>query len=302
MARIVVITNGNYFARVILSGVLRKRQSEIVHVIVVGGDYRNRTGLHAAWHLAKCMAPRFFLFKLLLHLAQRIFETGTGEVASLQASPSGTQRILITEVSSVEDPRVRQLLEDLSPDLLISVSCPQRIGHTLLSLVKRGGINIHSSLLPAYAGLAPYLWVLANGERVTGTTVHWMTHKWDQGNILVQKECAIEPGVSVFHLFEALARLGDEALVEAVELALAGAKGSQQNLSQRSYYSHPTAAACRDLKRRGYCFMRGSEWVGLLRGSNGRPASERALFPHAQSEIGSSKSADELKTSLTTHS
>ena len=182
------------------------------------------------------------------------------------------------------------------------MSCPQRISETLLSLAKRGGINIHSSLLPAYAGLAPYLWVLANGERVTGTTVHWMTHKWDQGNILVQKECPIEPGVSVFHLFEALARLGGEALVEAVELALAGAKGSQQDLSQRSYYSHPTAAACRDLKRRGYCFMRGSDWVGLLRGSNSGLMNERALFPHAQSENGSSKNADELKTSLTTHS
>src|ERR1700691_3572797 len=122
MARIVVITNGNYFARVILSGVLRKRQSEIVQVIVVGGDYRNRTGLHAAWHLAKSMAPRFFLFKLLLHLAQRVFETGSGAVGGLPTSENGTQAVPITEVSSVDDPRVRQLLEDLRPDLLISVS------------------------------------------------------------------------------------------------------------------------------------------------------------------------------------
>lgn len=279
MAKIVVITNGNYFARIILSGLLRKRQSEIVQVIVVRGDYRNRTGLHAAWHLAKSMAPRFFLFKLLLHLVLRVSESGMGAIASLRSSESQKGAVPLTEVPSVVDARVRQLLEDISPDLLISVSCPQKISETLLSLAKYGGINIHSSLLPAYAGLAPYMWVLANGEKVTGTTVHWMTEKWDQGNILVQKRFSIEPGVSVFQLFRALAQLGGEALLEGVELALGGAKGNRQDLSQRSYYSHPTAKACKDLKTRGYCFMRGSDWFDLFHAQEGRLASRRPRLP-----------------------
>ena len=127
MARIVVITNGNYFARVILFQRLRKRQSEIVQVIVVGGDYQNRTGLHAAWHLARSMAPRFFLFKLLLHLAQRVCETEMGAVvASLRPSGGRRQAMPITEVSNVLDPRVRQLLEDLRPDLLIYCELPAK--------------------------------------------------------------------------------------------------------------------------------------------------------------------------------
>ena len=298
MARIVIVTNGNYFARVILSGILRTRQSEIVQVIVVGGDYHNRTGLHAAWQLARSMAPRFFLFKLSMHLALRVCESGMGAIARLRSSESQEEAVPLTEVPSVADPRVLQVLKRLSPDLLVSVSCPQKISGTLLSLAKYGGINIHSSLLPAYAGLAPYMWVLANGEKVTGTTVHWITEKWDQGNILVQKRFPIEPGISVFQLFRALAQLGAEALLEGVELALGDAKGSQQDLSQRSYYSHPTPKACNDLKRRGFCFMRGSDWFDLFRTPEGRLTNKHVS--QARSECGSSENADKLKTSFTT--
>jgi folate-dependent phosphoribosylglycinamide formyltransferase PurN len=265
MARIVVITNGNYFSRLILSTVLRSREVEIVQLIVVGGDYYGRSGISAAWRLARRMAFRFFVFKWLLYVLSWVLGAGVGAVKMLRSSGRGRQGLPELRVRSVADPRVLQLLDKLRPDLLISVSCPQKISGTLLSLAKLGGVNIHSSLLPAYAGLVPYFWVLANGEGITGTTVHWMTERFDRGNILVQKQLPIVPGQSVFGLFRALAGLGNEALVEGVQLALTSAKGRQQDLSQRSYCSHPTSKACRELRRRGYHFIKASDWLNLFR-------------------------------------
>jgi len=275
MARIVIVTSGNYFARLILSAVLKKREFEVVQLIVIEGDYHGRSGICAAWRLARSMASRFFLFKLLLHVVLRVLEAGVGVVGELRSLKRERQGLPLLKVRCVADPAVRQLLDGLRPDLLISVSCPQKISGTLLSLAKQGGVNIHSSLLPAYAGLAPYFWVLANGEGVTGTTVHWMTEKFDQGDILVQKQLSIIAGVSVFRLFRALAELGSEALVEGVELALAGVKGAEQDGSQRSYYSHPTAKACKELRRRGYCFMGVSDWVNAFRDIRSMRASAR---------------------------
>ena len=37
-----------------------------------------------------------------------------------------------------------------------------------------GAFNLHGSLLPAYRGRAPVNWVLVNGERETGVTLHHM--------------------------------------------------------------------------------------------------------------------------------
>jgi len=93
------------------------------------------------------------------------------------------------------------------------VSCPQRIKKDLLNLAQKAAINIHSSILPRYAGLAPYYWVLVNGEPETGVSVHYMTENFDEGNIIVQKKSVVRPGISAFNLFLKLANIGGEALL-----------------------------------------------------------------------------------------
>lgn len=62
-------------------------------------------------------------------------------------------------------------------------------------------INIHPSLLPAYGGkdyygLRVHEAVLANKEKRSGATVHYVTAETDAGEILLQKEVAVHPGDS----------------------------------------------------------------------------------------------------------
>lgn len=274
MPSIVIATNGNHFARRILSPVLRCRDFDVVQIIHVTGDYYGRSGLSAARLLIHRMAFRFFLFKLLQHLLSEVLDGAV--VAKMLQSPVKGQDVPVMKVRSINDPAVQRLLDTLSPDLLVSVSCPQKIPAKLFASTKYGGLNLHSSLLPAYAGLAPYFWVLANGEAMTGTTVHWMTERFDQGDILVQNQLPVEAGVSVFGLFRSLAGVGSETLLLAVKLALDGVRGREQDLSRSSYYSHPTAQACRDLKRHGHCLMKVADWVNLLRDIPSRHARAQA--------------------------
>ena len=52
-------------------------------------------------------------------------------------------------------------------------------------------INMHPSLLPKYKGLNTHQRAIANKEKFTGCTVHYVTAKLDSGKIIMQKEVAI---------------------------------------------------------------------------------------------------------------
>ena len=265
MARLVVVTNGNYFARLILERLFAERTHHIVGVVVVSGDYAGRSATEAVWHVGRLTDPHYTAYKVAQHflfrVASKIFPEACFDVMG-QVRVKDLEAISVRRVNS---PDVEAYIRGTQPDLLISVSCPQRIKNTLLSIPKLGSLNIHASLLPEYAGLAPYYWVLAKGEQRTGISVHYMTDKFDDGNLLVQKVLSIRKGASAFELFIALSKLGSDALVEAVDLALNGSLGTPQDVSRRSYCSHPTPDSYKSLKGHGFAIARMSEMLQAIR-------------------------------------
>ena len=52
-------------------------------------------------------------------------------------------------------------------------------------------INIHPSLLPKYKGLNTHSRALANKDKFTGCTVHYVTAKLDSGKIIMQKKIRV---------------------------------------------------------------------------------------------------------------
>jgi phosphoribosylglycinamide formyltransferase 1 len=54
-------------------------------------------------------------------------------------------------------------------------------------------LNIHPSLLPAYKGLDTHARVLADGQPVTGCTVHYVVPEMDAGPIIMQAEVPVLP-------------------------------------------------------------------------------------------------------------
>ena len=60
-------------------------------------------------------------------------------------------------------------------------------------------INIHPALLPNYGGKGMYGMrvheaVIAAGEQESGISIHFVNEHYDEGNIIFQAKCAIEPG------------------------------------------------------------------------------------------------------------
>ena len=62
----------------------------------------------------------------------------------------------------------------------------------------KGIINIHPALLPNYGGKGMYgsrvhEAVVAAGEKETGITIHWVDAHYDEGDIIFQARCAVDP-------------------------------------------------------------------------------------------------------------
>ena len=119
-------------------------------------------------------------------------------------------------------PGVVETLRGLAPDLIVSVWYRRLLGPELLALPRVAALNLHGSLLPAYRGRAPLNWVLVNGERRTGVTLHHMTVQADAGDIVAQRPIDIEPDDTAVTLYTRMVKVGVDLLLESYPAVLAG--------------------------------------------------------------------------------
>lgn len=128
-------------------------------------------------------------------------------------------------------------IKAINPDIMITCAFGQIISQEILDIPKYGVINIHASLLPKYRGSSPIQWCLVNGESKTGVTIMRTALAVDSGDILLQKEIDILPEENAGELFDRLAVLGGQAIVEALEIIADGrAVYTPQQESQATHY------------------------------------------------------------------
>ena len=84
------------------------------------------------------------------------------------------------------DAALRQAIDGFAPDAVILAGFMRVLGEDFVTHYHGRLINIHPSLLPAFAGLHTHRRALAEGVRVHGATVHFVTPTLDSGPIIVQ--------------------------------------------------------------------------------------------------------------------
>jgi methionyl-tRNA formyltransferase len=125
----------------------------------------------------------------------------------------------------------------MKPAVIYSFYYRRLLSESVLALAPRGAYNLHGSLLPKYRGRAPINWMLVNGEREAGVTLHQMVARADAGDIVAQRAVPIEDSDTALTLYRKLAPLGAELIGEYHPLIAAGiAPHRPQDLSQGSYF------------------------------------------------------------------
>ncbi len=138
---------------------------------------------------------------------------------------------------NVNKPEWIQEISRLSPDVIFSFYYRNMISKDILNIPPSGAYNLHGSLLPAYRGRVPVNWVLVNGEKQTGVTLHHMIEKPDAGDIVGQKVVNIDFGDTARALYDKLCKAAGILLEEILPLIREGkAPRTPQDLAKGSYY------------------------------------------------------------------
>lgn len=89
-------------------------------------------------------------------------------------------------------------IENTEPDLIVLAGFLWLIPAELIKRFPRRIINLHPALLPKYGGKGMYGMnvhkaVIEKGEKESGISIHYVNEKYDEGNIIFQAKCSVEP-------------------------------------------------------------------------------------------------------------
>jgi methionyl-tRNA formyltransferase len=135
------------------------------------------------------------------------------------------KRLPIFQPENVNTPEaIEQIRTALSAEIFVVAAYGQILSRELLSVSRRGGINVHSSLLPKYRGAAPIAWAIYHGEEETGVTIIRMSAKMDAGEMLGQVKEPIREDDTAGTLEERLAQRGAELALRILDQIEAGSE------------------------------------------------------------------------------
>jgi methionyl-tRNA formyltransferase len=120
------------------------------------------------------------------------------------------------------DPEFMAALTALAPDLGVVVAYGHLLRPALLAIPRLGLVNVHASILPRWRGAAPIHWAIKAGDAETGVSIMRVEQGLDSGGVWHIRRTPIDPTDTTGMLFDRLADLGAEALIEALPRIAAG--------------------------------------------------------------------------------
>lgn len=99
--------------------------------------------------------------------------------------------IPVLQPATLKSNEITNAIAALQPDLFVVAAYGKIIPNVVLAIPKKGGINVHPSLLPTYRGPSPIQAAILNGDDVTGVTIMLMDEEMDHGPILAQKTLSL---------------------------------------------------------------------------------------------------------------
>lgn len=132
----------------------------------------------------------------------------------------------------------RDSIAPLEAEVLVVAAYGQLVPAEVLDSMAYGGIGVHPSLLPRYRGASPVASAILEGDSRTGVTVFRMDRRMDAGPILSQQPMPVAGSVTTPTLSLALARLGGQLVVLALDRLEGGDASDIPQLDSGATYTH----------------------------------------------------------------
>ena len=134
------------------------------------------------------------------------------DIDTLYLDPHGLDR-------PIYDEEVTQAFEEAGADLLLMIGYMRIVSSNFIEQWRGRLLNVHPSLLPAFAGLMNrrvHEAVLASGVPETGCTIHQVTEDLDAGPIVLQLRTPVLESDTVESLKDRVQALEQQAFVEVL--------------------------------------------------------------------------------------
>ena len=98
--------------------------------------------------------------------------------------------IKIYQSGSTND--IKEIVDEVSPDVVITIAFGQIIKEDSLKIPKNGWLNVHFSKLPKWRGAAPVQHAILNGESSTGISIFQLEKGMDTGPVYLFEDVIIQ--------------------------------------------------------------------------------------------------------------
>lgn len=140
------------------------------------------------------------------------------------------------------DDEATAYIKNLQPELIFSFYFRRLIPDEIIAMPRLGSYNMHGALLPKYRGQTCINWAVVNGETKTGATLHLMTDKADEGDIVAQKSIDIAFTDTALDVFKRVSVIAAQIIHDTLPALEAGtAKLTPQDNSKATKFGrrHP---------------------------------------------------------------
>ena len=145
--------------------------------------------------------------------------------------------LIVMQPEKVREADFIARLKAAAPDVIVVVAFGQILPEEILNIPRYGCINVHASLLPAYRGAAPIQWAVIDGLKETGVTTMYMDKGLDTGDIIEQRKLELDDDETGGSLFDRLAALGGEIIVDTLEKLESGTANRIKQDDSKSNYA-----------------------------------------------------------------
>ncbi|MDX3071011.1 methionyl-tRNA formyltransferase [Streptomyces sp. NPDC088354] len=164
------------------------------------------------------------------HAYEKIWDDSVAELAEKHGVP-----VLLR--NRPDDPELLEAVRAAAPDIIVANNWRTWLPPEIFDLPPHGTLNVHDSLLPAYAGFSPIIWALINGEDRVGVTAHRMDAELDAGDILLQRSTPVGPRDTATDLFHRTVDMISPLVRESLDLIASGtAQWQPQDRSRASFF------------------------------------------------------------------
>ena len=116
-----------------------------------------------------------------------------------RAKKLGIPSFTFTKAEFADGTEILEILREYEIDFIVLAGFLLKVSKSLLEAYPRRIVNIHPALLPKHGGKGMYgdrvhQAVLDAGETESGITIHYINEHYDEGSIIFQAICKVEPG------------------------------------------------------------------------------------------------------------